>query len=122
MEITKELNIKRLENICGRNLTIFQRQAINEFAKEYEKTVISEYRREFEQSFEKNLGTAIDHYLIAIAFTLHFGEATKFGAKRLGSVLKDLQETVELFGKKEYSAKEYLKMLEDDKIDIKVKL
>lgn len=117
----KQLNVKRLEEICGKKLTIFQRQAINEFAKEYEKTVISEYRREFEQKFEENLGKAIDRYLIAIAFTLHFGESTKFGSKRLGSVMKDLQETVELFAKKEYSAEEYLKMLKDDKIELKVK-
>ena len=122
MEITKELNIKRLENICGRNVTIFQRQAINEFAKEYEKTVISEYRREFEQEFEENLGKSINHYLIALAFTLHFGEATRFGNKRLSSVMRDLQETVELFSKKEYTAKEYLKMLKDDNIDMKIDL
>lgn len=118
----KDLNVKRLETICGKKLTIFQRQAINEFAKEYEKTVISEYRREFEQLFEENLGKAIDRYLIAIAFTLHFGEATKFGNKRLSSVMKDLQETVEMFSRKEYTAKEYLKMLEDDNIDMKIDL
>lgn len=118
----KDLNVKRLETICGRKLTIFQRQAINEWAKEYEKTVISEYKREFEQDYMKYLGIAIDHYLIAIAFVLHFGEATKFGAKRLGSVMRDIQETVDLLGKKKYTAKEYLKMLEDDKIDIKIKL
>lgn len=118
----KTLNVKRLEEICGKNLTIFQRQAINEWAKEYEKTVISEYRREFEQTFEENLATAINHYLIAIAFVLHFGETTKFGTKRLGSVLKDLQTTVELFSKKQYTAKEYLQMLKDDKIDIKLEL
>lgn len=122
MEITKELNVKRLENICGRNLTIFQRQAINEWAKEYEKTVISEYRREFEQLFEENLGKAIDRYLIAIAFTLHFGEATKFGNKRLSSVMKDLQETVEMFSRKEYSAEEYLLNLKNDGIDLKINL
>lgn len=118
----KQLNVKRLEEICGRNLTIFQKQAINEWAKEYEKTVISEYRREFEQLFEDNLGKSINHYLIAIAFVLHFGEATKFGAKRLGSVLRDIQETVDLLGRKKYTAEEYLQMLKDDKIDIKIKL
>lgn len=118
----KQLNVKRLEDICGRKLTIFQRQAINEWAKEYEKTVISEYKREFEQNYMKYLGIAIDRYLIAIAFTLHFGESTKFGSKRLSSVMRDLQETVELFTKKEYSAEEYLKMLKDDGIDIKIDL
>lgn len=122
MNITKELNVKRLEDICGRKLTIFQRQAINEFTKEYEKTVISEYKREFEQDYIKYLGTAIDHYTIAIAFVLHFGETTKFGNKRLSSVMKDIQETVDLLGRKKYTAKEYLKLLEDDGIDTKIKL
>lgn len=122
MNIIKELNVKRLEDICGRKLTIFQKQAIDGWAKEYEKTVISEYRREFEQEFEENLGKSINHYLIALAFTLHFGETTRFGNKRLSSVMRDLQETVELFSKKEYRAKDYLKMLKDDHIDMKIDL
>ena len=122
MNIIKELNVKRLEDICGRELTIFQKQAIDGWAKEYEKTVISEYKRQFEQDYMKFLGTAIDHYTIAIAFVLHFGETTKFGTKRLNSVMADIQETVDLLGRKKYTAKEYLKMLEDDGIDINVKL
>lgn len=122
MNIIKELNVKRLEDICGRELTIFQKLAIDGWAKEYEKTVISEYKRQFEHSFVENLGKSINYYLIAIAFTLHFGETTKYGSKRLNSVMADIQETVDLLGRKKYTAKEYLQMLEDDGIDINVKL
>lgn len=118
----KQLNVKRLEEICGRNLTIFQKQAINEWAKEYEKTVISEYRREFEQTFNENLRKSIDRYTIALAYTLHFGEATRFGIKRLNSIMRDMRETVDLLGKKQYSAEDYLKMLREDKIDLKIDL
>lgn len=74
------------------------------------------------QQFEEDLGKSIDRYIIAIAFVLHFGEATKFGTKRLNSVMADIQETVDLLGKKKYSAKEYLQMLKDDKIDINIDL
>ena len=122
MNIIKELNVKRLEEICGKKLTIFQRQAINEWAKEYEKTVISEYRREFEHYFQDNLEKSIDRYTIALAYTLHFGETTRFGIKRLNSIMRDMRETVELLGSKEYSAEEYLLNLKNDGIDLKINL
>ena len=115
----KQLNVKRLEEICGKKLTIFQRQAINEWAKEYEKTVISEYKREFEHYFQEK---SIDRYTIALAYTLHFGETTKFGIKRLNSIMRDMRETVELLGSKEYSAEEYLLNLKNDGIDLKINL
>lgn len=117
----KGINLNRLEKICGNNLTIFQKQAIYEWGKQYEDLLSSELRKEFKDEYEKDLGTAVNHFIVAIAFVLHFGEKTRFGSKRLFEVLKDIEETVDMFRKKEYSAQDYLKMLHDDGINLNIK-
>lgn len=117
----KTINFNRLETICGKELSVFQKQAIYQWGKEFEDTVRSELNREYKQDYQRDLGQAVDYFIIAIAFTLHFNEKTRFGRKRLFDVLKDIQETVDMFRKREYSPQEYVKMLHDEKIDIKVK-
>ena len=118
----KTVNVDRLEKICNTELNVFQKQALRGWAKEYEDTVKSELERVYKQNYEENLARGIDHFLIAIAFVLHFGETTKLGRKRLYSVLNDIQATVDMLGSSEYTAKEYLKMLHDDKIKLEVKV
>lgn len=116
----KPININRLEKICGNNFTVFQKQAIYQWGKEFEDTVRSELNREYKQNYQRDLSTAIDHFIIAIAFVLHFNEKIKLGRKRLFDVLKDIQETVDMFRKKEYSPQDYIKILKDDGIDLKM--
>lgn len=117
----KPININRLEKICGNNLTVFQKQAIYGWAKEFEDTIRSELDREYKYSYGRDLGQAVDFFIIAIAFVLHFGETTRFGSKRLGSVLRDIQETVDMFRRDEYKPKDYINMLKDEGIDIKIR-
>ena len=117
----RPININRLEKICGNNLTVFQKQAIYEWAKEFENTLSSELKHDYKNEYEEDLRIAIDYFIISITFVLHFGETTKFGKKRLNQTLKDIEATVDMFRKKEYSPKDYIKMLEDDGIDIKIK-
>lgn len=118
----KPININRLEKICGNNLTVFQKQAIYQWGKEFEDTLSSELKREYKYNYNNDLGRSVDYFIIAIAFVLHFSETTKFGKKRLYSVLKDIQQTVNMFDTKEYSVKDYVKMLQDEGIDIKIKV
>lgn len=117
----KSINLDRLEKICGNNLTVFQKNAIYQLGKEYEDTLSSELKREYDYAYQTILGKSIDHFIIAIAFVLHFSETTKFGKKRIHEILKEIQETVDMFGNKEYSAKDYIKMLHDEGIDINIK-
>lgn len=116
----KPININRLEKICGNNFTVFQKQAIYEWGKEFEDTLTSELKYEYLNEYENDLKTAIDYFIISIAFVLHFGEKTRFGSKRLNEVLKDIEETVDMFRKKEYSPQDYIKILKDDGIDLKM--
>lgn len=117
----KTININRLEKICGNNLNVFQKQAIYQWGKEFEDTVRSELDREYKQNYQKDLSTAVDHFIIAIAFVLHFGENTKLENENIYEVLQDIQETVDMFRKKEYSPQDYIKMLQDEGINIKIK-
>ena len=49
-------------------------------------------------------------------YTLHFNEYTKFGNKRLKSVMDDLGVTLKGFYKGEFKREDYIKMLKDDGI------
>ena len=118
----EQINLNRLYKICGRELTIPQKQALYNWGKGYEETIRSRLTLEYNQAYSKSLGQAEDNLLVAIAFVLHFGEKTRFGTKRLNDVMKDIVETVGLFEKRQYTPKEYLKMLEDDGIKIDIKL
>ena len=82
----------------------------------------SEIKREEKHKYNEDLKRAVDLYLIATSFTLHFNEKLKLGKKRLFDVLRDIQATVELFDGKEYSPKDYEQMLKDDGINIKILL
>ena len=118
----KTLNKSRLEKICGKDLNVFQKQALDEMAKEFEATVRSEIKREQEHQYNDKLLETINHFLVAISYTLHFNEKTKFGAKRLNDFLNDIQATVDMFGAGEYSAVEYEQILLDEGIKINVLL
>lgn len=117
----KHINIDRLDAICGKDLTVFQRQAIYQWAKEFEDTLTSEVKRQLEYKYQEDLKNAVDYFIISIAFVLHFNEKLKLGKKRLSDVLRDIQVTVDMFHKNEYSPMDYLKMLKDDGIDLKMK-
>lgn len=54
----------------------------------------------------------------ALMYTLHFNEQTRFGNKRLKSVMDDLGMTMRGFYKKEFNREEYNQMLKDDGIKI----
>ena len=53
---------------------------------------------------------------IAMMYTLHFNEKTRFGNRRLKSVMDDLGETMKGFYKGEFKREDYKKMLKDDRI------
>lgn len=118
------INIDELAYIAGKGkkLDVFQMQKIYCWANQVEQTIKGELKRQYEQQYKEDLASAVDCFIIAIAYALHFNEKTRFGAKRLNDFLEDLQATVDMFGRKEYSPKDYEQMLRDDGININVKL
>lgn len=75
-------------------------------------------RMEYERAFQSEVGDAITNFCIAIAYTLHFNEKTKFGNKRIKDFMNDLFVTVEFFKLGEYSPEEYKAELEKEGIDL----
>lgn len=66
------ININRLEKICGKEMTIFQRQAVHEWANVFAETTKGELKRHYEQQYHTDLANAVDCFIIAIAFVFTF--------------------------------------------------
>lgn len=85
-----------------------------EWGKQFEDQI----RQEYERNFKKELSEAVDNFCVAIVYTLHFCELTKFGNKRCNEFMDDLFETIELFRLKAYNPVDYKKQLRKDGITI----
>lgn len=91
-------------------------EPLREWALQLEQQLADKTKKFYDDLFEKKMTECIDWYLTAIAYTLHFNEKTKFGAKRIQDVMNDLQATIELFSSREYTAEDYKKQLKEDGI------
>lgn len=69
-----------------------------------------------EESYKKQTEKNIDTMLLALKYTLHFSELTKFGNKRLNEFMDDLMAVFDGFTTEEYNIDEYRKALLDDGI------
>jgi len=114
-----------LDNVpCGKLFNSDELRRLQKAARDKDLSKVYEWgeqfeeqmRQEYERAYQKELGEAIENFLVAIAFTLHFNEKTKFGKIRLNDVMDDLMVTVNMFTNKEYNPEEYKKMLHDDGI------
>lgn len=85
-----------------------------EWGKQFEDQI----RQEYERNFKKELSDAVNNFCVAIVYTLHFCELTKFGNKRINEFMEDLFETIELFRLKAYNPEDYKKQLRDEGITV----
>lgn len=69
-----------------------------------------------EESYKKQTEKNIDTMLLALKYTLHFSDLTKFGNKRLNEFMDDLMATFEGFSTGDYNKDEYRQALLDDGI------
>lgn len=92
-------------------------QPLYDWAIQLEQQLSDKTKKFYDEKYNKNMRISIEWYLIAMMYTLHFNEKTKFGAKRLQDVMNDIQATAVLFGK-EYSAEDYIQQLKDDGIEL----
>ncbi len=75
-------------------------------------------RREYERNFEEELNDSIENFLVAIVYSLHFSETTKFGKKKINNFCNDMMATIDMFTNKEYTPDEYKEILEKEGIDM----
>lgn len=118
----KTVNIDRLTYIVSKGkpeqLNLIQKKQIYEWAKEFEDTEKAELKRIYDQDFKKNTREFVDLLMLSMGYTLHFGLG--FGQKRMDAFLKDLTTTIGMFRTGEYSPKEYVNALRDDKIKLDI--
>lgn len=88
---------------------------------QFEDSIRREYDRVFEKRIKEELLDAIDNFIVAIVYTLHFNEKCNFGPKRIDDFMEDLLSTIDNFTDKSYSPEEYKKILEKDGIIVKTR-
>ena len=109
---TNELN--RLQR-CAKNK---DKKEIIKWGQEFEAMLNKKYYEIYKKQYTIWLEETFKDLDTALMYTLHFNEQTRFGNKRLKSVMEDLGMTMRGFYRKEFNRKEYNKMLKDDGINI----
>lgn len=109
---TNELN--RLHR-CAKNK---DKKEIIKWGQEFEDRLNKKYYEIYKKQYMIWLEETFKDLDVALMYTLHFNESTKFGNKRLKSVMDDLAVTMKGFYRKEFNRKEYNKMLKDDGINV----
>ena len=109
---TNELN--RLQR-CAKNK---DKKEIIKWGKEFEDRLNKKYYELYKKQYMIWLDETFKDLDTALMYTLHFNEQTRFGNKRLKSVMDDLGMTMRGFYRQEFNREEYNKMLKDDGIKI----
>ena len=109
---TNELN--RLQR-CAKNK---DKREIIKWGQEFEAMLNKKFYDIYKKQYMIWLEETFKDLDTALMYTLHFNEYTKFGNKRLKSVMDDLSTTMRGFYKGEFERKDYNKMLTDDGINI----
>ena len=109
---TNELN--RLQR-CAKNK---DKKEIIKWGQEFEDRLNKKYYEMYKKQYMIWLEETFKDLDTALMYTLHFNEYTKFGNKRLKSVMDDLGTTMRGFYRKEFNREEYNKMLKEDGIKI----
>ena len=111
---------KRLQRAENKAFKRKSKQALYDWGIQFEEQINKKINEAYEKKFKEELGYSIDCFTIALMFTLHFGETTKFGSKRLNKIMQDINATVDMFRTGEYSPDEYKEMLKKDGIILKI--
>ena len=111
---------KRLQRAEAKAFKRKSKEALYDWGIQFEKTIIDKLNIEYRKQYRNQLNTSINHFIIAIAYTLHFSEETAFDNAKINELLKDVKATVEMFGNQEYSPAEYIKELEKDGIFLEI--
>lgn len=97
--IVNREEIRRLEKAARDK----DKRKLGEWAIQLEQQI----RNDLEKDYKMDLADAIDNFMMAVGYTLHFSEETLFGQKRLVSFMEDLYSSIDMFRTGEYKPEEY---------------
>lgn len=103
MSLIDRASLRRLEKAAREK----DKRKLAEWMEQFEYQMENIFSREYEDAYHKRVQDAVDNIMIAVAYTLHFSEETKFGPKKLPSFIEDLLVTIDLFRTGEYKPSEY---------------
>lgn len=106
--------IRRLQKAARDNNKI----ALYEWASQFENQIKRELELQYEEIYKDFLSTAIDNFIIALAYTLTFSEEFTIGKDRVPDLLDDLFVTIDMFRTEEYLPEDYKKQLIEEGIFI----
>lgn len=89
------------------------RHKLIDWMSQFEIQISNQLQKKFEEEYQDQLAMSVDNFMIAIVFTLHFSELTKFGNKRIEEFIKDIYATIDLFSKKEETPISYMETLKE---------
>lgn len=94
------------------------KKEIIKWGQQFEQTVTNYFNEYYKDKYLKKYVETLKNIDTAVMYTLHFGEATNFGNKRLKSTMDDLAIIIKGFYTGEFSRAEYRQMLKDDGIKL----
>ena len=109
---TNEIN--RLQR-CAKNK---DKKEIIKWAQDFEGRLAELYHTRYKEHYLKEYEERLKDTDTALLYTLHFGETTKFGNKRLKEIMEDLSVALKDLHNGAFKRKEYREMLVKDGIKI----
>ena len=106
--------INRLHR-CAKNK---DKKELIKWGQSYDEFLNERYYEKYQKKYAQWVEKTFKDLDLALAYSLHFSEATKFGKKRLKIFMEDIYQTMKGFYTKEFSREDYEKMLKNDGIDI----
>ena len=118
-EYTKKLsNILNMDEInrVHRAAKNKDKKEIIKWASQYDQYVNDKYYEIYRDEYLGWLFQTLKDIDVAVCYTLHFSEATKFGAKRIKSFMDDINVIMKGFYNGEFKREDYIEMLRKDNI------
>lgn len=109
---TNELN--RLQR-CAKNK---DKKEIIKWGQDFERRLSELYHKRYKEYYIKEYEERLKDVDTALLYLLHFGEATKFGNKRLKETMNDLAITLKDLHNGQFNRNDYREMLIKDGIKI----
>lgn len=107
MSLVNREEVRRLEKAAREK----DKRKLVSWAEQFERQLENIFRTDYEKAYKEQTADTVDNLMIAVAYTLHFSEETRFGSKKLPSFMEDLFVTIDMYRTGEYRPEDYAEEL-----------